>query len=538
MRAGRPVLAVCGVIALAVFMCAGLGMWQYSQEEVHSRVWQHEAEKDADPSTGPTELPGDFLVDGSFASHLPVVVIDTGGREIVNYKYYDSSTDSMKYPEGVDVYTPMTLSVIDNENHVNHPTDAPAQQSQGKLKVRGNHSAMLAKLQYRIKLLTEDGEKNRIPILGMEPSDDWVLNGTQSDRSHLRTYLGMNFMGTLQASTPDVRFCEVLMKEGERYRYQGLYMFLEPVSRGEGRVDIDKYDPSAAAVPYLARRDRYDKSAVTLDTWLSRRREKRKDWDLRLENDAVIELIYPNEKAVTAESLAKIEGEIDEFERILYSEDAGTFVRYRQYIDMESFCDYFLINEFMASYDAGVHSTYFYKDTAGRITMGPVWDFDGCADNVTNELTRYDYIVLGSRPWYEQMVKDPVFVKMLTTRFGQLRAGLLSDENIEKIVGDTVDYLGNAVSRDTQRWRAEYAGQFPVLTEEETGLSIWRDSDSFEKEVKRVEDFLILHARFMDQNLPYVRRYEEKGSSFETPAILCLLAFFIAVVLVQRSRRY
>ncbi len=539
MRAERPFLAVGGVILLSLLMCVGFGMWKKNQEPFYHRVWQHEEEKEADPTVGSTEIPDDFLVDESFSSHLPVAVIDTNGQEIINYKYYDMATDSMKYPEGIDVYIPMTLSIIDNENHINHPGDIPALQSEGKLKVRGNHSAMLSKLQYRIKLLNEKEEKNRVSILGMEPSDDWILNGTQSDRTYLRTYLAMNFMGTLQAATPDVRFCEVLIKEGDKYLYQGIYMFLEPVSRGIGRVEIGKYNPAEIQIPYIARRDRYDEEGIMLDTYLANRPDKRKDWGMDLENEAMLELIYPKEDVVTEDSITRIEQEIDEFERILYSKDLSTFVRYRQYIDMDSFCDYFLLNEFMASYDAGLHSTYFYKDSVGKITMGPVWDFDGGADNVTNTLARYDYILMDARPWFEQMVKDPVFVNKLVSRYEQLRSGLLSDENIETKIEETISYLGNAIERDSIRWQAEYVGHFPVLKEEESGLLIERDTSSCEKEAKRLEDFLILHARYIDQNLPYIRQYwDEEAAPFSTLAILSILTFFIVVALVQRYRKY
>ena len=84
----------------------------------------------------------------------------------------------------------MTVSVIDNGSHVNRLGDAPAVQSSGKLKIRGNTSASsrYPKKQYRIKLLTETGEKNSVGLMGMTASDDWILNGTPLDRSHPVSY--------------------------------------------------------------------------------------------------------------------------------------------------------------------------------------------------------------------------------------------------------------------------------------------------------------------------------------------------------------
>lgn len=534
----KPFAAALGVVSLGIFACIGLGAWLRSQDTATLRVWQHEQEADADPGTGQVSLPEDFMVDEGFETHLPLAIIDTGGREIINYKYYDKDTDAMVYPEGVDVYTPMTLSVIDNENHVNRPGDVPSVQTPGKLKVRGNHSAMLSKLQYRIKLLDEEEQKRDISILGMEPSNDWILNGTQSDRSYLRTYIAMNLMGSLQECTPDVRYCELLIKDGGRYQYQGIYMFLEPVERGAGRIEISKYDPRDFQNSYILRRDRYDKAGTMLDTYLDHIPGKREQWTVERENDALLAVVYPKEDEITPETAGQIEAEINRFEEILYSKDLSTFIQYRQYIDMDSFCDYFLVNEFLASYDAGIHSTYLYKDVGGKLVMGPVWDFDGGMDNVTAMLTRTDYIVMGNRPWFEQMIRDPAFTERLNERYRQLRQGILSEEYVEQKIDRTVAYLGNAIARDSLRWQEEYDGQLPLVEEEETGLMIARSDGTYEKEVRRLKDFLSLHGRYMDKNLEFVRQdWGEEASPFVLPAVLILGSFFVAPVLVLKYRK-
>lgn len=534
----KPLLAAMGVIFLGVISCFGFGAWLKSQDTVTQRVWQHEQEADADPDTGTQTLPSDFLVDETFETHLPLAVIDTGGEEIVNYKYYDKDTDAMVYPEGIDVYTRMTLSIIDNEDHVNRPSDVPVVQTPGKLKVRGNHSAMLSKLQYRIKLFDEEEQKQDIAILGMEPSNDWVLNGTQSDRSYLRTYLAMNLMGNLQASTPDVRFCELLLKEGNQYRYQGIYMFIEPVERGAGRVEISKYDPSDLQNSYILRRDRYDGAGIMLDTYLDHIPGKREQWTLEREKDALLAVVYPKEEVITPETVGRIEEEISRFEEILYSTDLSTFIQYRQYIDMDSFCDYFLMNEFFASYDAGVHSTYLYKEVGGKLIMGPVWDFDGGMDNVSATLTRTDYIVMGNRPWFEQMIKDSAFTDRLNMRYRQLRSGLLSEENVESKIDSTVAYLGNAISRDTLRWQEEYNKQMLPVEEEKTGLLVARSDGTYGKEITRLKNFLSLHGRYMDEQMEFVKQeWGEEAAPFVLPALLILGSFFVAPVLVLKMRK-
>ncbi len=108
----------------------------------------------------------------------------------------------------------MQISLIDNENMVNHLGDVPSEVSYGKMKIRGNTSSSQTypKKQYLIKLLTEDEEPNIVGMLGMTASDTWILNGTQLDKSYLRNYISMNTAGEISAYTPDIRFCEMVLK--------------------------------------------------------------------------------------------------------------------------------------------------------------------------------------------------------------------------------------------------------------------------------------------------------------------------------------
>ena len=66
---------------------------------------------------------------------------------------------------------------------------------------------------------------------------------------------------------------------------------------------------------------------------------------------------------------------------MLYSQDEALFKTYDRYIDVDSFVDYFLLNEFFGNYDAGNHSTYMYKESGGKLHIGPVWDFDQAMNN-------------------------------------------------------------------------------------------------------------------------------------------------------------
>ena len=84
-------MTAAGVTVLAFLFVIALGFLEYKEKETSGKlektVWHHEISKAADPTVGSDTIPGDFLVDESFTSHLPLIVIDTQGQEIVNYKY-------------------------------------------------------------------------------------------------------------------------------------------------------------------------------------------------------------------------------------------------------------------------------------------------------------------------------------------------------------------------------------------------------------------------------------------------------------------
>lgn len=538
MRATKAGWAAAGVIVLAVVMCLALGTWQVTHQTGVVRVWHHEQAAVADPTIGGTEIPPDFLVDDTFTSHLPLVIIDTAGEKIVNYKYYDEATDSYRYKDGVDPYVNMTLSVIDNANHVNTLRDAPSLQTDGKIKIRGNSSSALPKAQYRMQLLDEQGYKISLPLLGMDAGEEWVLNGTQRDLSYMRNYLAYNLAGELDPYNTDVRYCEVLKKVGDQYQYEGIYLAIEPVDQGKGRVDITRYDEQVTECAYIVRRDRLDTTELQLDTYATLTGINRTWTGTGVEEDGYLSLLYPKEKKVTQASLEYIEEDISRVERLLYSDSRTEFLRYPEYLDVESFINYFLINELLTSYDAGIHSTYFYKDIGGKITMGPCWDFDGGVDNAGGSLTNFQYLVMPVRPWYDRLVTDRRFVVELENQYDFLRRGLFSNETLEGKIRDTAAFLGNAVQRDRSRWSAVYKDRFIPRAEGHTGLMIDRDRQTYDQELQRLIDGLLLHADYMDTHLVEVEQYiqPDMGSHFML-AITFLLIFFLSIVLTQRARK-
>ena len=100
----------------------------------------------------------------------------------------------------------------------------------------------------------------------------------------------------------------------------------------------------------------------------------------------------------------------------LDSEDfSDPITGYAAYIDLDSFIDWFIVNEIAKSVDARWYSSIYFTYIPGeKIKMGPIWDFDlsfGYVDYVDAEYS-YGLWVL-SNPWINRLYQDPLFQEKL-----------------------------------------------------------------------------------------------------------------------------
>ncbi len=498
------------------------------------RYFQHERSRDADPSIGPEEVNADFTVDaGTFETHLPLIILDMGGKEpevIYTYKPEDESK-IYKDPNVTDPFIGMSMKIIDTKDHHNTVSSEASFEGNGKIKLRGNSSLQFAKKQYGIKLLDDEGNELEESLLGMEPDEDWVLSNSLADASFIRTYLTYNIGGLLMPYTPDVRFCEVLVKKGDTYEYRGLYLLTESVKKAPGRVDIQTYEGNTNNLSYLVSRDRIDHTGITLSTYAS-------DTQLCF---GWFRLKYPSEKLADEETLKAIGDDLSKVEKVLYSEDDDVFLSYPRYIDVDSFVDYMVINEFFMNYDAGLHSTYYYKDKGHKLTMGPLWDYDGALDNYSSMPGSTQALVLPGYPWFEKLVRDPDFCKKVESRYKRLRETIFSDEFIEEFVNGTVAYLGNAAKRENSRWHEAYLERHSMKTGEVDGFIIDRRRDTYEEEIERLLDTELIHAHWLDETMGYILDANSDKKLSKNPyelysivALVMMATFLISVLMVTK----
>ena len=185
-------------------------------------------------------IDSEYKVKEGFHTNLPIVVLSVD-KEMPAYKKYKEGQEILS---GEDPYVSGNIRIIDGGAGDNTLATPVSFNSNIRIKMKGHSSIGYDKKQYKIKTVFANGEENDLDILGMGKGSEWVLNGSMADKSMIRNYLAYRIASEIGGNNmaPDSRFCEVLMEQNGSYTYQGVYLLMETISRGDDRLKIDKYN--------------------------------------------------------------------------------------------------------------------------------------------------------------------------------------------------------------------------------------------------------------------------------------------------------
>ncbi len=444
------------------------------------------------------KIPCTAHTDGALCTHLPIVRINTNGVEIPGKPVYDADYKRIGYSLAQDGTSSVkaALDVIENEKTYNHLTDNPIDMGDVTIRVRGHSSREFEKPNYFIRFVNPDGTNNSQSFLGMDAHHEWALHGPILDKTLIRNYMWYNISGEIMEYSPNVRFFELVLN-GE---YQGLYLATETITSGKNgtRLNLEVNKKNNAFSGYAFRLDWGDaeeyKKFYPFTNYTTRAKTQH-------------ELVYPGTKNITEDIKEDIKDEFSLFERTLYSYDYNNEIYgYKNYIDIDSFADYFLINEFTCNYDAGKYSTYIYKDIEGKYKMC-VWDFNSACDLYQEAPVDYENFILNSRLYYQMLFKDEEFVSRVIERYAELRKTVFSEEYLIGFVDDTVDYLGPAIKRNYSKWGYTFNQEYDLLRPVE------RNFRSYEASVEQIKEFIRKRLAFMDENIESLKQNSAESNT-------------------------
>lgn len=216
--------------------------------------------------------------------------------------------------------------------------------------------------------------------------------------------------------------------------------------------------------------------------------------------------MYPKCKAApltckaTTQQKAWIKGYVNDFEAALKGPDFDDPASgYANYIDVDSFVDYYLIQEIFKNSDGFRASTFMHKDRNGKLKMGPAWDFNFSMGNVGFSSARPTDgwllgAVVGQMAWWSRLLEDGAFAQKVIDRWQLLRNGQFNTSNIQLTIDNTAEYLQFAQARNFRRW--------PVLGENIVGNPPPVDpNETYEDAVSYMKTWIEARTDWIDNNI-------------------------------------
>lgn len=407
------------------------------------------------------------------SSNLPIVVIETGGIEIPD-----------------DPKIPATMGIIRGDGVRNTLTD-PFTDFHGPvgIELRGTSSLAYDQKQYAVETRDSLGDERDVALMGFPEESDWILYAPFVDKSLMRNVLMYNAARETGRYASRTRFCELVL-DG---KYQGVYVLMEKIKRDRNRVNVSKLDPETDHGEELS-----GGYIIAID-------HGGKEGDLGFAGafDSLGYFtywhVYPTSKNINLHQRWYIEDYITKFEDVMRHPAFDETRRgYTAYIDVGSFVDYLLLNEWANNVDGFIASLYLHKDRASvnhRIVAGPVWDFNiafGNANYSGGERTSGWRSHYGRVPfWWRRMLQDTTFTTRIGQRWRELRGTALSDTRVVQVIDSLAALAAEAQQRHFTRWKL-------------LGVNIWPNAfvgQSFEEEITYLKSWSLDRMAWMDGNI-------------------------------------
>lgn len=481
----KRIIVLCVAIAILCF-----SFWigdrknaQY-QKRYHEHLEEQISYKDYDYSGIDANTYMSRTIDESnFSSHLPVLSFDTRGQEILGAN-----------DKSVKEYIQVSLSIFDKEE--NRLTDYATYDTEALLRYRGNSSRFFDKGSMRLKLINKKGEDKDYPLLGLSTSSDFVLHGPWLDKTLMRNYIGYNLTGELMDYSPNVRYCEVFVN-GE---YRGVYLLVETIKVDKNKVNISKLNKNSDVTSYLlmmTARHAEDDDLYYLNNFTK--------YTQRIHEFSSYNIKYPTNSKMTLELNKYINDDLSEFERMLYSYDYDDDnLGYVKYLDIDSFVNYVVLNEFFINYDAGSNSTYVYKDKTGKFKL-VFWDLNNIFDNYFQNMLESQDFLMKDRSWFQMLFKDEYFTERVITRYKELRQSILSEDYLYDYIDGVIDYLGPAIERNFVRWGDTFTSAKNKYFDES------RNPQSYLEAIEDMKYAIHVHGLWLDENIDSLRQFSHES---------------------------
>ncbi len=264
--------------------------------------------------------------------------------------------------------------------------------------------------------------KTAVSLLGEASSKTWKLESNIRDITmlHNQTAFYMGKMSKL-GFTPNFHYIDLMMNG----IYAGTYMLGDCLDVSSSRVNVGS-------------------SGFILSIGSSESGSKFTTQYI----DQPITIIAPT--SPTSDVVNYIYSYMIKAESVLFSNDFTDATNgWQKYLDIDSFVDWYLINEIAKNTNGAFWSNCIMNLKRGnKLKMGPLWDFSKAFGNASNVISA-DGFVIKDVSWFARLFRDPVFVSRVKERFNYFYD---HQSDIIAAINQNALYLKYAIQEDDSKW--------------------------------------------------------------------------------------
>ncbi len=376
-------------------------------------------------------------------------------------------------------YVTSTVRIEDLDKYY---TDDVTFEGRAGVRGRGNSTWGMEKKPYRIKL------DSKASLLGMSNDKDWAVLANHTDKTLLRNITAFEISKIAEMSwTPTSYSVDFYLND----EYKGVYALTEHVKVSKERLNMDlvkSSDNSGEAVTggYLLELDFHYDEPYKFKTEIAR-----------------LPIMFKDPDEPTNDQYNYVKDYFDKADRALYGDDfKDTEKGYRKYIDVESFINYYIVQELAKNVDGNMRgSCYLAIRRNGKIEAPLVWDFDiafGNADHITWEQgassREWDgWYIKTCAPWFDRFFEDPYFVSELKKRWNELKPQL---DGVPDFIREHAAALQDSQARN---FSPKPSGAGWSITKPEWNTTFIRGS--YKDEVNYLVNFVEKRLQWLDTNI-------------------------------------
>lgn len=404
-------------------------------------------------------------------------------------------------------YSSATMSIATTSQYADTAYDGDI-----LIKLRGNSTAYASKRPFKIKLDT------KTELFGMEKNKHWCLLANHYDRTNLRNKISYDFGADLGLASCDSVMVNLVFN-GE---YVGLYEFTEQIRIDKGRVDIFNWEDEVGKVAKAIAEgcgltdqeaDKLEEKLTKELSWITTGKYDKyvisdyydtSSWDISggylieddayydeltkfmTENDMKLMLHNPEYLKTNDDMMNWLKTYIQNLEDAIYAPNrlSSEGLHYSDYMDVQSFIDFWIVNTLYKNVELLFKSCYMYKDVGEKLKWGPIWDMDWTSANHVNlDSTSADYSQWRQGQsndreyWYKALYNDPWFIIQLCERWAEVQ--------------DKVDNMFVAYDK----LAADIKGNA------EADNKLWGYDWSYDREVSTLREWLVNRRSWMNEQM-------------------------------------